>query len=107
MASCSLVAMDTPRPGHLGHDCATRAGVCARNPSVQADIVTVMPPVPPVFRVLDVFAGAGGLTEDLHQADSRFQTVRAVEMDPAAAATYRTTFGDVVYPGKIEDWLQT
>lgn len=107
--------MGTPRPGHLGHDCATRAGVWARNPSVHADIVIVMPtaalvfmPTAPLgFRVLDVFAGAGGLTEGLHQADSRFETVRAVEMDPAAAATYRTTFGDVVYPGKIEDWLQT
>jgi len=28
-------------------------------------------------------------------------------MDPAASATYRTTFGDVVYPGKIEDWPQS
>ncbi|MEV0106233.1 DNA cytosine methyltransferase [Nocardia sp. NPDC050799] len=60
----------------------------------------------PVFRVLDLFAGAGGLTAGLHQSDDRFATVRAVEMDLAAAATYRTTFGDLVYPGRIEDWLK-
>ncbi len=64
-----------------------------------------MPLAPSTFRVLDVFSGAGGFTEGLHQADSRFRTVRAVEMDPAAAATYRTTFGDLVYVGKIENWL--
>lgn len=56
--------------------------------------------------MLDLFAGAGGLTSGLGQADDRFSTVRAVEMDLAAAATYRTTFGDLVYPGKIEDWLK-
>lgn len=66
-----------------------------------------MPTVSPVFRVLDLFSGAGGLTEGLHQSDVRFRVVRAVEMDPAAAATYRTTFGDLVYPGRIEDWLET
>ncbi|NRI67808.1 DNA cytosine methyltransferase [Rhodococcus sp. MS16] len=59
-----------------------------------------------VFRVLDLFAGAGGLTEGLHQSDKRFRTERAVEMDLSAAATYRTTFGDLVYAGKIEDWLR-
>ncbi|QSE93909.1 DNA cytosine methyltransferase [Rhodococcus pseudokoreensis] len=64
-----------------------------------------MPMSSQVFRVLDLFAGAGGLTAGLHQSDKRFHTVRAVEMDLAAAATYRTTFGDIVYPGKIEDWL--
>ncbi|WP_175278954.1 DNA cytosine methyltransferase [Prescottella equi] len=60
---------------------------------------------PLVFRVLDLFAGAGGLTAGFHQSDDRYRTVRAVEMDLAAAATYRTTFGDLVYPGRIEDWL--
>ncbi|WP_082921230.1 DNA cytosine methyltransferase [Rhodococcus sp. D-6] len=65
-----------------------------------------MPTPPTVFRVLDLFAGAGGLTAGLHQSDDRFQTVRAVEMDLAAAATYRATFGDLVYAGRIEDWLR-
>lgn len=54
--------------------------------------------------VLDLFAGAGGLTEAFHQTGA-YKTVRAVEMDTAAAATYAANFGDVVYSGSIEDWL--
>lgn len=59
------------------------------------------------IRVLDLFAGAGGLTQGFREADSRFHSVRAVEMDLAAAATYAHTFGDVVYPGTIENWLRS
>ena len=56
--------------------------------------------------VLDLFAGAGGLTAGLHAASPRFRTVRAVEMDPAAAASYEATFGPgLVYVGSIESWL--
>lgn len=58
------------------------------------------------FRVLDLFAGAGGLTQGFREADGRFTSVRAVEMDFAAAASYAHAFGDVVYPGSIEDWLR-
>lgn len=65
-----------------------------------------MPISPRVFRVLDLFAGAGGLTAGFHRSGEGFATVRAVEMDLAAAATFKTTFGDLVYPGKIEDWLK-
>ncbi|PYE19546.1 DNA (cytosine-5)-methyltransferase 1 [Williamsia limnetica] len=65
-----------------------------------------MPISSPRLTVLDLFAGAGGLTAGLHRSDERFETVRAVEMDLAAAATFRATFGDRVYPGKIEDWLK-
>ncbi|TFD46643.1 DNA cytosine methyltransferase [Cryobacterium sp. TMT1-2-1] len=58
------------------------------------------------IRVLDLFAGAGGLTAGFHSASSRFTTVRAVEMDRAAAASYEATFGKgIVYPGSIQDWL--
>lgn len=59
------------------------------------------------IRVLDLFSGAGGLTEGFAQASSRFKTVRAVENDLAAAATYAENHGsDLVYAGKIEDWLK-
>lgn len=59
------------------------------------------------IRVLDLFAGAGGLTAGLHAASSRFRTVAAVEMDPSAAASYEATFGKgVVYAGSIQSWLQ-
>ena len=60
------------------------------------------------IRFLDLFAVAGGMTAGFHAASSRFQTVRAVEMDLAAAATYEQTFGKgVVYAGSIQDWLAT
>lgn len=61
--------------------------------------------------VLDLFAGAGGLTAGFHEASDRFHVERAVELDIAAAATFTATFGptfgkDVVYQGGIEDWLK-
>lgn len=57
-------------------------------------------------RVLDLFSGAGGLTAGLHEASKHFRTVGAVEFDEAAAASYRANYGDVVYAGRIEDWLK-
>lgn len=61
---------------------------------------------PQSIRVLDLFAGAGGLTQGLHDASSRFKIAGAVEMDIAAAATYKKTFGAEVFAGRIEDWLR-
>ncbi|WP_103061756.1 DNA cytosine methyltransferase [Actinomyces qiguomingii] len=58
------------------------------------------------IRVLDLFAGAGGLTAGFHEASDRFQSVAAVEMDPYAAASYHETFPDTdVYAGSIQHWL--
>lgn len=61
--------------------------------------------------VLDLFTGAGGLTQGWHQAaavhglDTR--TVGSVELDPTAAATYRENFGSSgQFVGSIEDWLR-
>lgn len=56
--------------------------------------------------VLDLFCGAGGLTQGFHSAGG-FRTIRAVEMDEVAAASYRATFGDVVHVGSIADWLNS
>jgi len=59
------------------------------------------------IKVLDLFAGAGGLTAGFHAASPRFQTVRAVEMDLAAAASYEATFGaELMHPGSVENWLR-
>lgn len=56
--------------------------------------------------VLDLFAGAGGLTAGLHAASNRFRTVGAVELDLAAAASYEATYGkNLVYAGDIKTWL--
>jgi DNA (cytosine-5)-methyltransferase 1 len=57
--------------------------------------------------VLDLFSGAGGLSEGLSQASKRYTTVRAVEFDSAAAASYAANHGRTkVYLGPIQDWLQ-
>jgi DNA (cytosine-5)-methyltransferase 1 len=56
--------------------------------------------------VLDLFAGAGGLTAGFHAASPRFRIDRAVEIDTAAAATFAATYGEgLVYHGGIESWL--
>jgi DNA (cytosine-5)-methyltransferase 1 len=65
---------------------------------------------------LDLFAGAGGLSEGLNTAPGkRFKAVRAVEWELAAAASYTLNHGGrlrdgrveggLVYAGAIEDWL--
>ncbi|MDX6276664.1 MAG: (cytosine-5)-methyltransferase 1 [Nocardioidaceae bacterium] len=56
------------------------------------------------YRVLDLFAGAGGLTRAFHDVGG-FTTVCAVESDVAAAASFAANFGDVVHEGRIQDWL--
>lgn len=57
------------------------------------------------MRVLDLFCGAGGLTQGFHEVPG-YRTVRAVEADAVAAATYAANFGDdVVHVGPIGDWL--
>ena len=55
--------------------------------------------------VIDLFAGAGGLSLGFHQGSNRYATTRAVEFDLSAAATYAQNFGDVVYVGDIVRWL--
>ena len=60
------------------------------------------------IRVLDLFSGAGGFAQGFHEADDRFVTVQAVEMDLAAAATYSLNFPHApVFGGRIQDWLAT
>ena len=59
------------------------------------------------IRVLDLFAGAGGLTAGFHQASDRFRSVAAVEIDPQAAASYAETFAEAdVFAGPIQEWIE-
>ena len=53
------------------------------------------------FTVIDLFAGAGGMTAGFKRAG--FKPVFAVEIDADAAATYRANFGDHVVTEPIED----
>lgn len=66
------------------------------------------------LRVLDLFSGAGGLSEGFKRASSSrsatrvYSTVRAVEFDLAAAASYEANHGKAkVFAGAIEDWFAT
>nr|WP_276611875.1 DNA cytosine methyltransferase [Kineococcus vitellinus] len=55
------------------------------------------------FRVIDLFAGCGGLTTGF-AASGLFRPVAAVEHDVDAAATYAVNFGEHVHVGDIRDW---
>jgi DNA (cytosine-5)-methyltransferase 1 len=56
-----------------------------------------------VLRLLDLFAGCGGLTSGFVSTGG-YRAVGAVEKDGDAAATYALNFGDHVHVGDIEDW---
>ena len=54
--------------------------------------------------LIDLFAGAGGMTQGFAQS-GHFDLVEAVELDVAAAATYAVNHGaDHLYHGGIEEW---
>jgi DNA (cytosine-5)-methyltransferase 1 len=55
------------------------------------------------IRTLDLFAGAGGLTLGFHLADREYMPVFAVEIEPAAARTFKRNFGCQVWDGPIEN----
>ena len=57
------------------------------------------------LRVIDLFAGCGGLTQGFSET-GLYTPAAAVELDRAAAATYAQNFGDHVYVGDIADWVQ-
>ncbi|MFC9351558.1 DNA cytosine methyltransferase [Arthrobacter sp. NPDC057013] len=58
------------------------------------------------LRLIDLFAGAGGMTEGF-ESTGKFKTIVAVEHDQHAAATYALNHqAKRVYAGKIEDWLE-
>ncbi len=57
------------------------------------------------LRLLDLFAGCGGLTQGFESTGS-FRSVGAVEIDADAAATYALNFGEHVHLGDITDWAR-
>lgn len=59
-------------------------------------------PTDRVIRTLDLFAGAGGLSLGFHLADRGFEPIMAVEIDNAAARTFKTNFGCDVIDAPIQ-----
>ena len=55
-----------------------------------------------IYTFVDLFSGAGGLAKGFEQT-GRYRSVYAVEMDPAAAETYRRNFRHDVFVGPIEE----
>lgn len=55
--------------------------------------------------ILDLFAGAGGLSQGIKQGLPEVATVAAIEMDPRAAKSYSLNHGIEAYAGPIQDWL--
>jgi DNA (cytosine-5)-methyltransferase 1 len=92
------------------HHSRGRAGL--ETSSAPATVRGVFEPAPAPARreselsVLDLFCGAGGFTAGFHEAGG-FSTVRAVEMDPVAAASFEATFGEhIVRVAGIGAWLE-
>lgn len=62
-------------------------------------------PPPQPLRMIDLFAGCGGITAGF-MATGHYRPVAAVEHDLAAAATYAANFGeDHIHWGDIEHWV--
>lgn len=59
----------------------------------------------PVFDLVDLFAGCGGMTRGFVET-GRYKPVAAVEIDRMAAKTYGANFGHHVFSGDIRDWLK-
>src|SRR4051794_1392048 len=61
----------------------------------------ITPHKPRAGTMIDLFAGAGGMTAGFKAAG--FDPIFAVKIDPAAARTYARNFGAHVHAGPIED----
>lgn len=58
-----------------------------------------------VYRLLDLFSGAGGLTLGFARSGAPFEPIWAIDNDPAAAETYKQNFGPHISVGDIQEWL--
>ena len=56
---------------------------------------------PPPIRLIDLFAGIGGMTCGFVQARRGYKPIFAVEIEEAAAEIYKANFGDHIHVGDI------
>lgn len=80
-----------------------------RRAGKQSALLSVLPAklfaMPQRLRLIDLFAGAGGMTQGF-KSTRRYKTLVAVELDQYAAATFTQNHKAArVYAGGIEDWL--
>lgn len=97
-----------PLPAWRGRPCPRgwlRLGIVAHL-SASTDIVAPASSGVERLSVLDLFAGAGGISAGLDRTGG-FLALEAVEMDVAAAATYAANHDGAVYVGPIQDWLRS
>lgn len=59
------------------------------------------------YKLIDLFCGAGGMTLGFINKNLRgnFESILAVDNDPAACATYNANFGDHCVTANVETWL--
>lgn len=99
---CHVYACSRRRPPRLIDDFWTKdevrtCAICA-TPNVESSSDSTPPRSHSPLRVLDVFAGAGGLSLGLescvqqHSLDAAFEVTWAIENDHAAAQTFRRAF---------------
>ena len=60
-----------------------------------------LPPSTAPIRLIDLFAGIGGMTCGFVRAKQGFEPIFAVEIEEAAAAIYRANFGEHIHVGDI------
>ncbi|SKA96727.1 DNA (cytosine-5)-methyltransferase 1 [Paucidesulfovibrio gracilis DSM 16080] len=60
-------------------------------------------------KLIDLFSGCGGMTLGFVHPDfcGKFESVFALDNDPAAVDSYRANFGDHAQCGDIEEWVKS
>jgi DNA (cytosine-5)-methyltransferase 1 len=91
----NAVALNPARPEAV--EC-----LVGRCPPAPASLFVRMIASEDMFRVIDLFAGIGGMTCGFVQT-GRFEPVFAVEIEASAAEIYRVNFGEHVHEGDIAE----
>lgn len=109
LALCAAANSGTVGRLHSGYATAPRTPLPMKRLTGVDDVLPAFSGAPArqgTLTSIDLFAGAGGLTAGLRRGSERIRTIRAVEHDAAAAATFEANHGQgIAYAGGIEEWL--